>query len=68
MKEHIFTIFSYGWGTPDLWQGIIEKDYIWLADKNFGLVMADGSSDFVNLTLPGPSSNEAANIISGSGK
>ncbi|MBS1231184.1 MAG: hypothetical protein H6R35_22 [Bacteroidetes bacterium] len=65
---HIRTISSYGWGIPDLWQGIIEQDYIWLADKNFGLVIADGSSEFVNLKLPGPSSNEAANITSGSGK
>jgi hypothetical protein len=65
---HLLTLSSYGWGTPNLSQGIIEKEYIWFADKHYGLVMAHKLSDFMNLTLQGPSSNETASITSASGK
>jgi len=62
------TISSYGWGSLILSQGIIEKDHIWLADINYGLIMGHNTSDFTNLTLPGPASNKVINITSSSGK
>ncbi len=64
----LLTISSYGWGSPHLSQGIIEKDRIWLADLNYGLVMAQNVTDFTNLTLSGPASNQVISITSSSGK
>ncbi len=64
----LLTISSYGWGSPNLSEGVIEKDYIWLADINYGLIMVYKTSDFINLTLTGPVSNKVANITSSSGK
>lgn len=59
---------SFGQGTADLSQGLIEKDYIWIADKSSGFKMSDRSSGFIDLTLPGPSSNEVSDISSSNGK
>jgi hypothetical protein len=63
----LLTITSYGWGSPKISQGVIEKDYIWLADINYGLIMAYKMSDYTNLALPGPASNKVVNITSSSG-
>jgi hypothetical protein len=62
------TISSFGLGVPDLSQGIIENDNIWVADRNQGLLMAGSTTDFIKLTLPGPASNFVANINSADGK
>lgn len=61
------TISSYNWGSPGLYQAVLEQDFIWFADKNYGLVMRNKSYNFVNLTLPGPASNETVSITSTSG-
>jgi hypothetical protein len=66
--SHSLTISSFGWGSPNLCQSVLENDYIWLADKDYGLIMVDKSNNFIILTLTGPSSNEIANTISYSGK
>jgi len=66
--SHLLTISSYGWGIPNLAQAVLEQDNIWFADKDCGLVMMNKLSGFINLTLPGPSSNETSSITSASGK
>ncbi len=62
------TISSFGQGVPDLSQGIIENDYTWVADINYGLLMANGTSGFARLSLTSPASNFVANINSSEGK
>ena len=64
----IKTISSYGWGIPDISQGIIENGNIWIADKNCGLIKGDKMTDFRNLALTGPASNYVAHIASLNGK
>ncbi len=61
-------ISSYGWGTPDISQAIIDGSDIWIADKNSGLVRGVNMTDFSALTLPGPISNNAFYISSNDGK
>lgn len=63
----INSITSYGWGTPDIAQGIIEADNIWIADLNYGLIKGDKTAQYVNLSIPGPSTNSVANITSRDG-
>ncbi len=62
------TISSYGWGIPNIAQGIIDGSNIWLADINYGLVKGENTSRYVLLNLPGPASNSVAGILSASGK
>ncbi len=62
------TISSYGWGIPDISQAIVDNGDIWIADINSGLVRGENISVFSALTLPGPASNDAYNIISLNGK
>jgi hypothetical protein len=64
----LHTISSYSWGSPTLCQAVLDIDNIWLADKGYGLIMTDKSSDFQNLSIPGPVSNYCASISSSSGK
>ena len=62
------TITSYGWGTPDISQAIVDNGDIWIADINSGLVRGENMSAFSALTLPGPVSNNAFSITSFNGK
>ena len=62
------TISSYGWGTTDISQGIIENNNIWLADISNGLIKGNNMTEFVRLSLPGPSSNDIISITSLGGK
>ncbi|MDP4224116.1 MAG: hypothetical protein Q8868_12465, partial [Bacteroidota bacterium] len=62
------TFTSFGQGTPDLSQGVIEPDYIWVADMNSGLKMSDNRSGFNTLHLSGPASNLTGSITSSEGK
>ncbi|MGA1978450.1 MAG: two-component regulator propeller domain-containing protein [Bacteroidales bacterium] len=61
------TVSSYGWGTTDIAQAIEQNGDIWIADINAGLVHGKSMSDFSALTLPGPASNNAINLISHDG-
>jgi hypothetical protein len=61
------TISSYGWGIPDISQGIIENNDVWIGDINYGLIEGD-MTVFNNLQLNGPASNDVANIVSENGK
>lgn len=62
------TIDSYGWGIPDIFQAAIENGNIWIADKNYGLIEGRKMTEFSNLSLPGPFSNNVVNITCTSGK
>ena len=62
------TITSYGWGTPDISQGIIDNNDIWIADKNYGLIRGRSMTEFVNLSLDGPASDDAVKIATMDGK
>ncbi len=61
------TISSYGWGVPNISQGIIEGNGIWLADLNYGLIRGENLSLFTNLALTGPAGNNVTSIVSGEG-
>ena len=62
------TISSYGWGIPDISQGIVTGNYLWVADKNYGLVKGENMTAFTSLSLPGPATNDVVNISSLNGK
>ncbi|MCX6261918.1 MAG: hypothetical protein NTY95_14000 [Bacteroidia bacterium] len=62
------TISSYGWGVPDISQGIVTGNYLWVADKNYGLVKGENMTAFTSLSLPGPATNDVENISSLNGK
>jgi hypothetical protein len=62
------TISSYGWGIPDISQGIFTGNYLWVADKNYGLVKGENMTAFTSLSLPGPATNDVVNISSLNGK
>lgn len=64
----ITSVTGYGWGTPDIRQGIVDNGDIWIADFVSGLVRGKGMSAFTALTLPGPASNDAFSITSLNGK
>ena len=62
------SIVSYGWGSPDISQAVVDNGDIWIADLKSGLVRGDDMSVFSALTLPGPVSNSAYSITSYNGK
>jgi len=62
------TISSYGWGTPNISQAVVDNVDIWIADISSGLVRGENMAAFLGLTLPGPASNNAYNISSYNGK
>jgi len=62
------TIASYGWGIPNISQGIIENNDVWISDINYGLVQGKNKIIFSILSLTGPASNDVVNIVSGNGK
>lgn len=62
------TISSYGWGAPDISQGIIEDGTLWLADISYGLIRGENITNFTNLVLPGPVTNNVVSIASGNGR
>jgi len=62
------SISSYGWGIPDISQGIIIANDLWIADKNYGLVKGENMMAFASLSLPGPATNDVVNISSLNGK
>ena len=62
------TIASYGWGIPNISQGIIVNDDAWISDISYGLVQGKNLTGFTSLTLAGPASNDVVNIKSSDGK
>jgi hypothetical protein len=62
------TISSYGWTIPQIFQGVIDNNDIWIADIKSGLVKGENMDSFRALTLPGPISNNAFNVNSLNGK
>jgi hypothetical protein len=62
------TISSYGWGIPNISQGIIENNDVWISDINYGLVQGKNMTIFSSLSLSGPASNDVVNITSKNGK
>ena len=62
------TIASYGWGIPNISQGIIVNDDAWISDISYGLVLGKNLTGFTSLTLAGPASNDVVNIKSSDGK
>jgi hypothetical protein len=62
------TISSYGFGSVNISQGVVDGNEIWIADINSGLIKGDNFSSFTALTLPGPVSNNAFSITSLNGK
>lgn len=62
------SIDSYGWGPPDISQGIVIGSDLWIADINHGIVLGKNMSVFTSLSLAGPSTNEVVNITSVNGK
>ncbi len=61
-------ISSYGWGIPNISQGIIVNNDLWIADTNYGLIHGRDMTTFTSLTLSGPASNNVAGIASRDGK
>lgn len=61
-------ISSYGWGVPDISQGIIDNGGLWIADINYGLIRGDNMSVYSGLSLPGPATNDVISIKSQDGK
>jgi hypothetical protein len=61
-------ISSYGWGWPDISQGIVIGSDVWIADKNHGCILGKNMDQFAVLSLSGPSTNEVAGITSTNGK
>jgi hypothetical protein len=64
----INTISSYGWGIPNISQGIIAANDLWIADKNYGLIQGKNMTGFTSLSVTGPASNDVVSIASGNGK
>jgi len=64
----INAIDSYGWGSPEISQGIVIGNDLWIADKNHGIVLGQNMTVFAALSLSGPSTNEVVNITSVNGK
>jgi hypothetical protein len=62
------TISSYGWGTPNISQGIADINDFWIADINYGLIRGESKSVYTVLALPGPASNDVISILSQNGK
>ncbi len=62
------TISSYPWGNPNIVQSIEDDGDIWIADISSGLILCKDNSDFLSLTLPGPSTNNAVSVTSYNGK
>ena len=58
------TIASYGWGNPNISQGIIVNEDAWISDISYGLVQGKNLTGFTSLTLAGPASNDVVNIKS----
>jgi len=62
------TIDSYGWGIPNISQGIIVNNDLWISDISYGLIKRKNLTGFTSLTLSGPASNDVVNIKSSDGK
>jgi hypothetical protein len=62
------TISSYGTGSPNISQAIIEGQDIWIADIGIGLIRGSNMTTFTSLILPGPYTNNVINITSSDGK
>lgn len=62
------SIASYGWGTPDICQAIIEAGNIWIADRSFGLIRGKDMADFIKFEIPGPASDNVVHIASFNGE
>ncbi|MBA4321787.1 MAG: hypothetical protein C0408_03110, partial [Odoribacter sp.] len=62
------TISSYGSGSPDISQAVIDGNDIWIADISRGLVRGVNMSTFSNFVLPGPVTNNAISITGNKGK
>jgi hypothetical protein len=64
------TISSYGSGTPNISQAIVDGSDIWIADVSSGFIKGENLSSltFRSLTLPGPYTNNIINISSTNGK
>jgi hypothetical protein len=64
----IKTITSYGSGSPDISQAVIEGSDIWIADISMGLMKGENMTTFRNLVLPGPYTNNVISIKNSKGK
>jgi hypothetical protein len=62
------SVTGYGWGNPDIRQGLVDESDIWIADASYGMIMGSGMSSFSAINLPGPASNDAFSITSLNGK
>jgi hypothetical protein len=64
----INNISSFGSGTPDISQAVVEGSDIWIADINSGLIKGVNMTTFSNLVLPGPFTNNVISITNKNGK
>jgi hypothetical protein len=62
------SISSYGWGSPNISQGIIVNNDVWIGDKSYGLIFGKNMAGFTSLSITGPASNDVVNITSSNGK
>ena len=62
------SISSYNPGNLNITQAVVDGPDIWLADNSVGLVKGAGMSEFIKLNLPGPYTNDVANLTSSRGK
>jgi hypothetical protein len=61
------TTSSYGWGNPNISQGIIIANNLWIADKNRGLIKGENMTTFSSFTLSGPATNDVVSLSSSNG-
>lgn len=61
-------IDNYGFALPDILQSVADNGDIWIADLNSGLIRGKNMSEFSQLNLPGPASNNVSHITSLNGK
>jgi hypothetical protein len=62
------TISSFGSGTPNVSQAVVDGSDIWIADIDAGLIKGENMSVFHNMVLPGPYSNNVINVVVSNGK
>jgi|WetSurSiteA1Bulk_404760.scaffolds.fasta_scaffold00996_4 hypothetical protein len=62
------SITSYGWGSPNISQGIVLNNDVWISDISYGLIYGKNMSAYTSYNINGPVSNHVVNITSSNGK
>jgi ligand-binding sensor domain-containing protein len=66
--QKTITSYSQGMSSPNIIQAVADNSDLWISDSGTGLIRYKNMSEFINLVLPGPLSNNAYSISSLNGK